>query len=90
MICVVLKIFKTRYKIDFREVYYSSRCAQTMSAQLTLSIAVNKGSLAKNYFWLVATQKKKACVLNLLMGKKLKENFFPTGSRRTALRESSI
>ena len=60
MTCVVLKIFKTIYKIDFREVYYSSRCAQTMSAQFTLSIAVNKGSVAKNYFWLVATQKERS------------------------------
>ena len=59
MTCVVLKIFKTRYKIEFREVYYSSRCAQTMSAQFTLSIAVNKGQL-KNNFWLVATQKERS------------------------------
>ena len=50
MTCVVLKIFKTRYKIEFRELYYSSRCAQTMSAKFTLSIAVNKGSLAKKLF----------------------------------------
>ena len=31
-----------------------------MSAQFTLSIAVNKGSVAKNYFWLVATQKERS------------------------------
>ena len=54
------------------------------------SIAVHTGVLAKNHFWLVATQKKKelenywtifeTCVLNPFHGQKVKEHFFPTGS----------
>ena len=31
----------------------------TKSVKFTLSIAVHTGGLAKNHFWLVATQKKK-------------------------------
>ena len=45
-----MKTVKTRYKIEFRELYYSSGCAQTTSAKFTLSIAVNKGGLAKKLF----------------------------------------
>ena len=62
----------------------------TKSLKLTLSIAVHRGGLAKNNFWLVAKQKKRigeqlnyfeTCVLNPFHGQKIKESFFPTGSR---------
>ena len=45
-------------KIEFRELHCYSRC-WTKSLKLTLSIAVHRGGLAKNDFWLVVKQKKK-------------------------------
>ena len=44
-------------KIEFRDLHCYSRW--TKSLKFTLSIAVHGGGLAKNHFWLVATQKKR-------------------------------
>ena len=60
----------------------------TKSVKFTLSIAVHKGCLAKNYSWLMATPKKRelennqtifeTCVLTPFRGQKIKLTLFPT------------
>ena len=68
----------------------------TKSLKFTLSIAVHTGGLAKNYFWLVATQKKKKKIgeqLNYLWNMcpkpfswtKNKRKLFSDGKSRGAL-----
>ena len=48
--------------IEFRELYYCSRCALDKICEIYTSIAVHRGGLAKNHFWIVATQKKRTGV----------------------------
>ena len=61
----------------------------TKSLKFTLSIAADRGGLAKNNFLACGDAKKEnwiekkriECVLNPFHRQKIKENFFPTGSR---------
>ena len=46
-------------EIEFRELHWCIPARRTKSMKFTLLIAVHRGGLAKNHFWLVATQKKR-------------------------------
>ena len=83
-------------KIEFRDLHCYSRW--TKSLKFTLSIAVHGGGLAKNNFWLVATQKKRIgeqlnyfwnmCPKPFSWAKNKRKLFTDGKSRRTALSES--